>query len=118
VFDRTSNGTLLKWLVIVDEFTRECLYLHVDRNIRSDNVINELAKLFATRGLPNHIRSDNGSEFTATMIHSRLKKLAFEVLYVEPGSLWENGNVESFNSRLRDEFLSMENLTIFQQPDH
>ena len=108
VFDRTSNGTMLKWLVIVDEFTRECLCLHVDRNIRSDDVINELAKLFATRGLPNHIRSDNGPEFTATTISSWLRKLELEVLYVEPGSPWENGYVESFNSRLRDEFLSLE----------
>ena len=108
VFDRTSNGTLLKWLVIVDEFTRECLCLHVDRNIRSNDVINELAKLFATRGLPNHIRSDNGSEFTASVIRSWLEKLELEVLYVEPGSPWENGYVESFNSRLRDEFLSLE----------
>ena len=108
VFDRTSNGTMLKWLVIVDEFTRECLCLHVDRSITSDDVINELAKLFATRGLPNHIRSDNGPEFTATTISSWLKKLDLEVLYVEPGSPWENGYVESFNSRLRDEFLSLE----------
>ena len=110
VFDRTSNGTMLKWLVIVDEFTRECLCLNVDRSITSDDVINELAKLFATRGLPNHIRSDNGPEFTATRISSWLKKLELEVLYVEPGSPWENGYVESFNSRLRDEFLSLEDF--------
>jgi putative transposase len=71
-------------------------------------VINELAKLFATRGLPNHIRSDNGSEFTATVIRSWLEKLELEVLYVEPGSPWENGYVESFNSRLRVGFLSLE----------
>jgi transposase InsO family protein len=108
VFDRTSNGTMLKWFAIVDEYTRECLCLHVDRNIKSDDVINELAKLFATRGLPNHIRSDNGSEFTASVIRTWLEKLELEVLYVEPGSPWENGYVESFNSRLRDEFLSLE----------
>lgn len=85
VFDRTSNGTMLKWLVIVDEFTLECLCLHVDRNIRSDDVINELVKLFATRGLPNHIRSDNGSEFTAKVICSWLENRELDVLYVEPG---------------------------------
>ena len=110
VFGRASNGTMLKWLVIVDEFTRECLCLHVDRSITSDDVINELAKLFTTRGIPNHIRSDNGPEFTATTISSWLKKLELEVLYVEPGSPWENGYVESFNSRLRDEFLSLEDF--------
>lgn len=71
-------------------------------------MINELAKLFATRGLPNHIRSDNGPEFTATTISCWLKTLELNVLYVEPGSPWENGYVESFNSRLRDEFLSLE----------
>jgi hypothetical protein len=74
---------MLKWLVIVDEFTRECLCLHADRNIKSDDVINELAKLFATRGLPNHIRIDNGSEFTATVIRSWFEKLGLDVLYVE-----------------------------------
>lgn len=108
VFDRTSNGKMLKWFVIVDEFTRECLCLHVDRGITSEGVINELAKLFATRGIPNYIRSDNGSEFTANVIRSWLKKLELEVLYVQPGSPWENGYVESFNSRFRDEFLSLE----------
>lgn len=114
VFDRTDRGKLLKWLVIVDEYTRENLCLEVEYNITSENVIKYLADLFRTRGLPNHIRSDNGPEFIATAIRSWLEKLNVETLYIEPGSPWENAFAESFNSRFRDEFLALEifdNLT-------
>ena len=108
VFDRTSNGTALKWLMIIDEFTRENLCLHVDRSITSEEVINQLTNLFATRGLPNFIRSDNGPEFTANVISVWLEQLGLDVLYIAPGSPWQNGYAESFNSRFRDEFLSLE----------
>ena len=108
VFDRTSNGRQLKWLSIVDEFTRECLCLSVGRRFTSLDVIDELVSLSGSRGLPQHIRSDNGPEFIAGEIRAWLKRLGVETLYVEPGAPWENGYAESFHSRFRDEFLSME----------
>jgi putative transposase len=102
------NGTTLKWLSIVDEFTRECLALKVDRSITSEDVINKLAELFAMRGVPQAIRSDNGPEFVAQTIQEWLQKLKIRTLYVAPGSPWENGYAESFHSKLRDEFLGQE----------
>ena len=108
IFDHTTNGTQLKWLSIVDEFTRESLCLRVDRSIRSEDVIDTLAELFAMRGVPNHIRSDNGPEFIAGSIRRWLGQLNVSTLYIEPGSPWENGYAESFHSRVRDEFLSLE----------
>ena len=107
-FDRTISGSQLKWLTIVDEHTRECLALKVDRGITSEDVIDTLAKLFATRGVPKAIRSDNGPEFIAEAIQDWLRQLDIEALYVQPGSPWENGYAESFYSRLRDEFLEVE----------
>jgi transposase InsO family protein len=108
VFDRTTAGSPLKWLSIVDEHTRECLTLKVDRSITSEDVIDSLAELFAMRGVPRHIRSDNGPEFIAQAIRRWLGQVGVETLYIEPGSPWENGFAESFHSRLRDEFLAME----------
>ena len=108
VFDHTTNGSTLKWLSIVDEYTRECLCLKVDRSITSEDVIDTLAELFAMRGVPKHIRSDNGPEFIARAIQRWTKQLSIETLYIEPGSPWENGFAESFHSRLRDEFLATE----------
>ena len=108
VFDRTTSGSQLKWLSIVDEYTRECLALKVDRSITSEDVIDTLAELFAMRGVPEHIRSDNGPEFIAVALRKWLDQLDVEALYIEPGSPWENGYAESFHSRLRDEFLAME----------
>lgn len=108
VFDHTSNGRQLKWLSIVDEFTRECLCLSVSRRFTSVNVKDELASLIAVRGLPRHIRSDNGPEFIAQELRDWLTQLQVETLYIEPGAPWENGYAESFHSRFRDEFLSME----------
>lgn len=114
VFDRTASGSTLKWLSIVDEHTRECLALKVARGITSEDVIDTLAELFAMRGVPRHIRSDNGPEFIAIAIRRWLGQVDVEALYIEPGSPWENGYAESFHSRLRDEFLAVEvfeNLT-------
>ena len=108
VFDHTTSGNTLKWLSIVDEYTRECLALKLDRSITSEDVIDTLAELFAMRGVPRHIRSDNGPEFIARAIQRWTKQLSIETLYVEPGSPWENGYAESFHSRLRDEFLATE----------
>jgi len=108
VFDRTTSGSALKWLSIVDEYTRECLALKVDRSITSEDVIDTLAELFAIRGVPQHIRSDNGPEFIATALRAWLERVGVETLYIKPGSPWENGYAESFHSRFRDEFLAME----------
>jgi putative transposase len=108
VFDHTTSGSTLKWLSIVDEYTRECLALKVDRSITSEDVIDTLAELFAMRGVPQHIRSDNGPEFIARAIQRWTKQVTVETLYIEPGSPWENGFAESFHSRLRDEFLALE----------
>jgi transposase InsO family protein len=108
VFDNTTNGATLKWLSIVDEYTRECLSLKVDRSITSEDVIDTLAELFSMRGVPKCIRSDNGPEFIAHAIQRWLGQLHIETLYIEPGSPWENGSAESFHSRFRDEFLAME----------
>jgi transposase InsO family protein len=108
VFDRTTAGSPLKWLSIVDEFTRECLTLKLDRSITSEDVIDTLAELFAMRGVPRCIRSDNGPEFVAQAIRRWLAQVGVETLYIESGSPWENGFAESFHSRLRDEFLAVE----------
>ena len=115
IFDRTTSGSQLKWLSIEDEFTRESLALKVDRSIRSEDVIDTLAELFAMRGVPGHIRSDNGPEFIARAIGRWLTQVEVETLYIEPGAPWENGYAESFNSRLRDELLAteeFENVTV------
>jgi transposase InsO family protein len=108
VFDRTVNGSPLKWLSIVDEYTRECLALKVDRSITSEDVIDTLSELFAQRRVPKEIRSDNGPEFIAQAIQEWLRKLKIQTLYIEPGAPWQNGYAESFHSRLRDEFLGLE----------
>lgn len=95
-------------LVVVDEFTRECLTTRVARKLSSWEVIEALADLFLSRGLPTYIRSDNGPEFTAKAVREWLGRLEVAPLFIEPGSPWENGYVESFNARLRDEFLDGE----------
>ena len=108
VADRLICGTKIRFLTVVDEYTRECLALRVDYGLRADDVMDVLTDLFITRGIPDHIRSDNGSEFTAKSIRNWLPKLGVKTLYIAPGSPWENGYNESFNGRFRDEFLSRE----------
>lgn len=108
VFDRTASGSQLKWLSIVDEHTRECLALKADRSITSEDVIDTLAELFAMRGVPKCIRSDNGPEFVAKAVQRWLDQVNVEALYIEPGSPWQNGYAESFHSRFRDECLAIE----------
>lgn len=95
-------------LNIVDEYTRECLSIHVERQLKAVDVICELSELFVSRGAPDYLRSDNGSEFTAELIRSWLKRLGVKTLFIEPGSPWENGYIESFNGKLRDELLNGE----------
>jgi len=111
VHDRTEDGRPLKFLNIVDEFTRECLALEVRRSFKSGDVIEVLKELFLIRGTPEHIRSDNGPEFIAQAIGSWLGIAKVKTLYIEPGSPWENGYIESFNSRVRDELLESELFT-------
>jgi putative transposase len=108
IHDRTTNGRTLKCLSVVDEYTRECLALEVDRSITSDKVIDVLVELFRIRGVPNHIRSDNGPEFIAAAIQQYLSTAGIDTLYVQPASPWENGYAESFHGRLRDELLNLE----------
>lgn len=108
VSDRTHDGRSFKMLTIIDEFTRESLIIRVKRRINSFDVLETLADLFLTRGVPSFIRSDNGPEFIAKILREWLGRLGVETLYIEPGSPWENGYIESFNGKLRDEFLNGE----------
>jgi len=108
IFDRTSNGTSLKWLSVVDEFTRECLCLKVSRRMTSRDIIEVLGGLFKAHGVPEHIRSDNGPEFIAKALREWLERSSVGPLYIKPGSPWENGYAESFHSKVRDEFLGCE----------
>ena len=108
VATRTADGRPIRILVILDEFSRECLYLLVARKISSQDVLEHLADLFIQRGIPAHIRSDNGPEFTANKLRNWLTRLGVKTLFIEPGSPWENGYVESFNGKLRDELLNVE----------
>ena len=118
VHDRTLRGEPLKWLTLIDEFTRECLALEVNRSIQSDDLLDVLRDLFLARGIPGHIRSDNGPEFIAKSLREWLAAIGVEPLYVEPGSPWENGYNESFNSKLRDELLNIEEFDNRQHAQH
>jgi transposase InsO family protein len=108
IHDRTLGGRPLKLLSLVDEYTRECLALEVSDSITAQDAIAVLHRQFLLRGSPGCIRSDNGPEFIAKAIQGWLTVASVETLYVAPGSPWENGYVEAFHSRLRDEFLNME----------
>ena len=108
VQDATHDGKRLRLLTIVDEYTRECLAIDVGRSLTSESVLERLAYLFVYRGVPEHIRSDNGPEFTAKAVRTWLAKIGVKTLYIEPGSPWENGYVESFNGKLQDELLKRE----------
>ena len=95
-------------LTVIDEHTRECLAIKVARRLNSKDVLEVRADLMVARGVPDHIRSDNGAEFTAKAVREWLGKVGVKTLYIEPGSPWENGYNESFNGKLRDECLNME----------
>jgi len=114
VMDQTQDGRQLKMLPVVDEFTRECLSIDVERSITAQDVVARLRQLFQTRGAPDFIRSDNGPEFIAIAVKEWLKDTEVKTLYIEPGSPWENAYSETFNSRFEDELLNREifsNLT-------
>jgi transposase InsO family protein len=108
VVARTSDGRAFRILSILDEFTRECLAMLVSRRITSQDVIDQLFQLFVLKGVPEHIRSDNGPEFTAREIRKWLARIGVRTPFIERGSLWENGYIESFNGKLRDELLDRE----------
>jgi len=108
VEDRTHNGRKYRMLNIIDEFTRECLAIRVNRKLNSTDVIDVLSDLFIMRGVPGHVRSDNGPEFVAKAVRDWIGAVGAKTAYIEPGSPWENGYCESFNSKLRDELLDGE----------
>jgi len=105
---RTHDGRKFRMLNLIDEFTRECLAIRIDRRLRSTDVIDVLSDLFILRGVPDHIRSDNGPEFIAKAVREWIAAVGAKTAYIEPGSPWENGYCESFNSKLRDELLNGE----------
>jgi len=108
VFDTCANGQTLKCLTIIDEFTRECLAIDVAGGIRSGRVIEVLAQLVSVHGAPRHLRSDNGPEFVACAILRWLQAAQIETALIDPGKPWQNGADESFNGKLRDEYLSLQ----------
>lgn len=108
VQDQTHDGKVFRMLCVIDEYTRECLAIRVERRLNSRDVIDTLGELFVHRSPPEYIRSDNGPEFIAIALREWLERLNVKTLYIEPGSPWENGYCESFNSKLRDEMLARE----------
>lgn len=106
----TTRGRTIRFLNIVDEYTRVCMSIKVGRSITSEDAIDTLAELFAMHGVPKRIRCDNGPEFISAAIKKWLRTLGVDVLYIEPGSPWQNGLCESFNGKLRDEYLNQTEL--------
>lgn len=105
---RTHDGRAFRLLTVMDEFTRECLAIDVARQLTSEDVLERLSDLFIHRGVPDYVRSDNGPEFTANKVREWLSRVNVRTLFIEPGSPWENGYIESFNGKLRDELLNLE----------
>ena len=108
VEDRTHNGRKYRMLNVIDEFTRDCIAIRVSRKLKALDVIDVLSDLFILRGIPGHIRSDNGPEFIAKQVREWIAAVGAKTAYIMPGSPWENGYIESFNSKLRDELLDGE----------
>lgn len=108
VHDRTDKGGPLRMMTLIDEHTRRCLKIHVARSLKSQDVLKVLYEAIAEYGAPAYIRSDNGSEFIAKIIRESLAQHPIRVIYIDPGSPWQNGFVESFHNRLRDECLNQE----------
>jgi putative transposase len=111
VQDRTQDGRAFRMLTVIDEYTRRCLAIVVARKLNADDVLHCLTDLFTRHGPPEHLRSDNGPEFAARAVRGWLGQLGVKTLFIEPGSPWENGYNESFNSKLRDELLNGEIFT-------
>jgi len=108
VHDRTKDGRAFRMLTVIDEYSKECLAITTKRKLKSGDVLETLENLFIDHGMPDHIRSDNGAEFTAIAVRDWLEKMGVKPTYIEPGSPWENGYNESFNGKLRDELLNRE----------
>lgn len=108
VEDRTHDGRKFRMLNVIDEFTRECIAIRIDRKLKSTDVIDVLSDLFILRGVPGHVRSDNGPEFVAKTVREWITAVGAKTAFIEPGSPWENGYCESFDSKLRDELLNGE----------
>ena len=108
VHERTHDGRALRMLTMIDEYTRECLAIRVGRRLGAEDVLELLTDLFVARGTPTYLRSDNGPEMTATAVRDWLDRVGVQTLFIAPGSPWENGYIESFNGRLRDELLNGE----------
>ena len=110
-----KKGGLSRLLTILDEYSRECISIDVQRQMNHQDVLERLAELFVGRGVPEYLRSDNGSEFTARVVRDWLKAVGVRTLYIEPGSPWENGYVERFNGKLRDELLKVESFETLKE---
>ena len=108
VEDRTHDGRKYRMLNVIDEFTHECLAIRVGRKLKATDVVDALSDLFLLRGVPGHVRSDNGPEFVAEAVQEWITAVGARTAYIAPGSSWENGFIESFNARLRDELLDGE----------
>jgi len=108
VHDRTDDGNALKMLTLIDEYSRQCLKIEVNRKLKSGDVLNALAEVIPQRGVPKYLRSDNGSEFIAREVQDWFQELGVGTIYIDPGSPWQNGHIESFHNRLRDECLNQE----------
>jgi len=115
MIEHTANGKAFKILNIIDEYTRESVGVKVERKIKSQDVLDKLFDLFVFRGIPEHIRSDNGPEFTAKAVRQWLNRLGVKTLFIERGSPWENGYIESFNGKMRDELLEREVFTTLKE---
>lgn len=118
VFDRTEDGRRLKFLTIVDEFTRECLRLEVGRSFTAPKVVDVLRELVAERGAPEFIRSDNGPEFIAIAVREWLEAVKIDTAFIEPGAPWENAYIETFNGKLGDELLDREMFFTLAEARH
>jgi len=105
-FDQTTDGRMLKLLNVIDEFTRECPAIEVARNIDADRVVDVLDRIAAKRGVPKYLRFDNGPEFIAEAVADWCRFNGADTVFIDPGSPWQNAWIESFNGRLRDEFLN------------
>ena len=105
---RTHDGKAFRLLTVIDEHSRQCLAIHVQRKLKSHAVLAVLGELFQRQGPPDHIRSDNGAEFTSHAVPDWLARIRVKTLYIEPRSLWENGHNESVNGKLRDELINNE----------
>jgi transposase InsO family protein len=110
IHDRTDNGGTLKMLTLIDEYTRQCLAIRPARALKSEDVLEVVKEAVREHGAPDHLRSDNGSEFIAHLVQDWFREHGIKTIYIEPGSPWQNGWIESFHARLRDECLNRELL--------